>query len=214
VDAAQDPHRVAGALGEQDHLIRLDQLRGEESAGASLRIGAEPAVDAIPVVLAQQRQATGGPSPRQPFPLWMTCVLAALATIIVAAAIALFLQPEETADLWPWALPPLAGRVIGSWMAGIGTAAALAALESCWRRFYPVAAWFAAAGLLELLAVALHSDDVEWGDPYGWVYVAVVAVVTAVGALGLAVVHLGVSPGQRAPKTAASSSGTGRSSWS
>jgi hypothetical protein len=77
-----------------------------------------------------------------------------------------------------------------------------------------VAVWFCAIGLLQLLAVALHSGDIEWGDPYGWVYLAVVAVVTAVGAAGLAVVHLGVTFGQRAPKTAASSSGTGRSSWS
>jgi hypothetical protein len=166
------------------------------------------------VVAEQQRQATGGPSPRQPFPLWMTWVLAALATVIVGAAIALFLQPEETAELWPWALTPLTGRVIGAWLAGIGTAAALAAWEGCWRRYYPVAVWFCAIGLLQLLAVALHSDDIEWGDPYGWVYLAVVAVVTAVGAAGLAVVHLGVTFGQRAPKTAASSSGTGRSSWS
>ena len=166
------------------------------------------------VVVVQQRQATGGPSPRQPFPVWMTWVLAALATVIVAAAIALFLQPEETAELWPWALTPLTGRVIGSWLAGIGTAAALAAWESCWRRFYPVAAWFAAAGVLELLALVIYSGDVEWDQPYGWVYLGLVAVVTAAGAAGLAAVHLGVSFGQRAPKTASSSSGTGRSNWS
>ena len=166
------------------------------------------------VALAEQRQVTGGPSPRQPFPIWITSVLAALATILVGASVALYLQPEETADLWPWDLTPLTGRAIGAWLAAIGTAAALAAWEGCWRRFYPIAAWFAAAGALQLLALAIHSDDIEWGDPYGWVYLAIVVVVTAVGAADLAVIHLGVSFGQRAPKTASSSSGTGRSNWS
>jgi hypothetical protein len=165
------------------------------------------------VAVSEQRRAVGGPSPRQPFPRWMTWVLAALGTVIVAAAIALFLQPEATAGLWPWALTPLTGRIVGAWLAGIGLAAAAAAWEGCWRRFYPGAAWFAAVGVFELLALALHNGDVDW-TPYGWVYLAVVAAITAVGAAGLAVVHLGVTFGQRAPKTAASSSGTGRSSWS
>ncbi len=165
------------------------------------------------VVVSDQRRVPGGPSPRQPFPGWTTWVLAALGTVLVAAAIALFLAPEETADLWPWVLTPLTGRIIGAWLAGIGFAAAAAAWEGCWRRFYPVAAWFAAIGLLQLLAVIRFNDEIEW-DPYGWVYLGVVVVLLAVGAAGLAAVHLGVALGQRAPKTAASSSGTGRSSWS
>jgi hypothetical protein len=169
---------------------------------------------AVLVLLAVQRQVPGGPSPRQPFPIWMTVVLAVLATIIVAVAVALFLQPEETAELWPWALTPLTGRIIGSWLMGIGLAAGVAAWEGCWRRYYPVAAWLAAIGVFELLALVIYGGDVDWGDPYGWVYLAVVALVTAVGAAGLAVVHLGLTFGQRAPNTASSSSGTGRSSWS
>lgn len=116
-----------------------------------------PAV--VLVLAAEQRRTTGGPSRRQPFPLWMTAALATLATIILASGIALFLEPEETPELWAWALTPLTGRIIGSWLAGM-------------------------------------------------------AAVTAVGAAGLAVVHLGMTFGQRAPKTASSSSGTGRSSWS
>jgi hypothetical protein len=165
------------------------------------------------VLLSEQRRTAGGASPRQPFPVWMTAVLAGFATVVVAASIALFLQPEDTAELWPWDLTPLTGRIVGAWLAGIGLAAAAAALEACWRRFYPVAAWFAAIGVFELLALALHGDDVDW-DPYGWVYLAFVVVLLATGAAGLAVVHLGVPLGQRAPKTASSSSGTGRSSWS
>jgi hypothetical protein len=165
------------------------------------------------VVVSEQRRVRGGPSPRQPFPAWTTWVLAAFGTVVVAASIALFLQPEETAELWPWALTPLTGRIVGAWLAGIGFAAAAAAWESCWRRFYPVAAWFAAVGVLELLALGIHRGDVDWDHPYGWVYLAAVVAMTAVGAAGLAVVHLGATFGQRAPNTAASSSGTGRSSW-
>jgi hypothetical protein len=165
-------------------------------------------------VVSEQRRVAGGASPRQPFPAWMTWTLAALGTTLVAAALALFLQPEETADLWPWALTPLTGRIIAAWVAGLGVAAALAAWEGCWRRYYPVAAWLAAIAALQLLALAVYGGDVAWDEPYGWVYLGVVLVVLAVGAAGLAVVHLGVTMGQRAPNTASSSSGTGRSSWS
>jgi hypothetical protein len=165
-------------------------------------------------VVSEQRRAAGGDSPRQPFPMWMTSALATLSTVLVAAALALFLQPDETAELWPWALTPLTGRIIAAWVGGIGVAAALAAWEGCWRRYYPVAAWLAAIAALQLLALAIYGGDVAWDEPYGWVYLAVVLAVLAVGAAGLFVVHLGVTAGQRAPKTTSSSSGTGRSSWS
>jgi peptidoglycan/LPS O-acetylase OafA/YrhL len=166
------------------------------------------------VVASEQRRVAGGESPRQPFPPWMTWALAAHATVLVAAALALFLQPEETAELWPWALTPLTGRIVAAWVGGIGVAAALAAWEGCWRRYHPVAAWLAAVAAFQLLALAVYGGDVDWGEPYGWVYLGVVLTLLAVGAAGLAVVHLGVSMGQRAPNTASSSSGTGRSSWS
>jgi hypothetical protein len=166
------------------------------------------------VVASEQRRTAGGESPRQPFPGWMTWALAALATTLVATALALFLQPEETAELWPWALTPLTGRIVAAWVGGIGLGAALAAWEGCWRRFYPVAAWLAAVAAFQLLALAVYGGDVAWDEPYGWVYLGVLLVVLAVGAAGLAVVHLGVTLGQRAPNTTSSSSGTGRSSWS
>jgi hypothetical protein len=166
------------------------------------------------VIASEQRRAVGGPSPRQAFPAWMTWALAALATTLVAAGLALFLQPEDTAELWPWALTPLTGRIVAAWVAGIGVGAALAAWEGCWRRFYPVAAWMAAVAAFQLLALAIYGGDVDWGEPYGWVYLGVVLDVLTLGAAGLAVVHLGVPLGQRAPNTASSSSGTGRSSWS
>jgi hypothetical protein len=166
------------------------------------------------VVASEQRRAPGGASPEQAFPVWMTCALAALATVLVGIALALFLQPEETAELWPWALTPLTGRIVGAWVAGIGVAAALAAWEGCWRRYYPVAAWMAGVAAFQLLALAVYGGDVAWEEPSAWVYLAIVLDVLALGAAGLAVVHLGVAPGQRAPKTASSSSGTGRSSWS
>jgi hypothetical protein len=166
------------------------------------------------VIASEQRRAVGGPSPRQRFPVWMTWALALLATTLVAAALALFLQPEETAELWPWPLTPLTGRIIGAWVAGIGVGAGLAAWEGCWRRFYPVAAWMAGVAALQLLALAVYGGDVDWGEPYGWVYLGVVLDVLTLGAAGVAVVHLGVNLGQRAPNTASSTSGTGRSSWS
>ena len=69
----------------------------------------------------------------------------------------------------------------------------MVAWEGCWRRYYPVAAWFAAIGVFELLALAFYGGDIDWDQPYGWVYLAVVVVWPGGGGRRLAVVHLGVS---------------------
>ena len=103
------PRRGSCSPGHHPHALSLaatfmhhDKFDFESFFGWAW-LAAYVAYPTVLVLVAEQRQVAGGPSPRQPFPVWMTAVLAALATVTVAAAIALFLQPEETAELWPWA---------------------------------------------------------------------------------------------------------------
>jgi len=50
-------------------------------------------------------------------------------TIVTLAGLSLFLYPKTFGPVWPWTLPPLAARFMGSLLMGGGVCAALAALS-------------------------------------------------------------------------------------
>ena len=88
-------------------------------------------------------------------------------------------------DLWPWALTPLTSRAIGSFLAGIGVAALVAARDDDPVSFRGAALAYTVLGLLELLALLLHTPDLE-GDHFDTaIYVASWLVVTLTGVYGL-----------------------------
>jgi hypothetical protein len=88
-------------------------------------------------------------------------------------------------DLWPWALSPLTSRAIGSFIAGIGIAALIAARDDDPVSFRGAALAYTVLGLLQLLAVLLHTADLE-GDHFDTaIYVASWSVVILTGAYGL-----------------------------
>lgn len=70
-------------------------------------------------------------------------VLWVQAIALGAAGLALYGWPAETAPLWPWLLPPLAARFVGSALLGIAAAAAT------------IAAWRGPAGLPALAGMAV-----------------------------------------------------------
>ena len=67
-------------------------------------------------------------------------------------------------SIWPWPLTPLTGRAIGAFLCGFGVAAAFAVRENDLDRLYGSALAWATLGALELLAVALHGDDLTASD--------------------------------------------------
>jgi len=77
-------------------------------------------------------------------------------TLTVLAGISLFLFPKTFGPLWPWALPPLAARFMGSLLVGGGICTALAALTS---EPLPVEAP-ALLGLGDLLIVSVGLLDI------------------------------------------------------
>ncbi|HEY6771611.1 MAG TPA: hypothetical protein VI035_04065 [Solirubrobacterales bacterium] len=125
--------------------------------------------------------ASGGP--RLPVALRRALIIEGVA-MLVAGGVLLF-SAGLADDLWPWALSPLTSRAIGSFVAGIGVAALIAAHADDPINFRGAALAYTVLGLLELLALLLHTPDLE-GDHFDTtVYVAAWLVVTVTGVYGL-----------------------------
>jgi hypothetical protein len=104
--------------------------------------------------------------------------------MLVAGAVLLF-SAGLADDLWPWALSPLTSRAIGSFVVGIGLAALVAVRDDDPLSFRGAALAYTVLGLLELLALLLHTSDLE-GDHFDTaIYVVSWSVVTLTGTYGL-----------------------------
>jgi hypothetical protein len=126
-------------------------------------------------------EAAGG---ERPLPRWLGWALGAQAAVLLGFGIALFAAPLDVASAWPWALTELTGRAIGAFLCGFGIAAAFAVREDDLDRLRGSALAYAALGALELLALAIHGDDVTASDAGTAIYVAAWASVLAAGLYG------------------------------
>jgi hypothetical protein len=138
------------------------------------------------VFLVRQLRVAGGDAPRQtPLPTWVRLVLGALAAIMLVFGIALFLAPQTTAALWPWALTPLTGQTVGAWLVGVGVTAAHMCWENDFGRVYAAMTGYAVLGALQLLALARYAGGtVDWSGASIWVYLVFVLSVLGVGLYG------------------------------
>jgi len=133
----------------------------------------------------QLRVAGSDPLRQAPLPRWVRFVLGARAAIMVTLGTALFLAPQITAAMWPWALTPLTGQVIGAWLIGIGVTAAHMCWENDFGRVYAAMAGYAALGVLQLLALARYgAGAVDWSGAGGWLYVLFILSILGVGLYG------------------------------
>jgi hypothetical protein len=138
-------------------------------------------------VLIWNQHRSAGPVPRGDRPMggWLRVVLSLQAGVMLGIGAALFLFGTEVASLWPWALTPLTARAIGAFLCGFGVAAAFAVREDDLDRLRGSALAYAALGLLELLAVAIHATDLTGSDLEQVLYIGFSASVLAVGAYGV-----------------------------
>ena len=85
---------------------------------------------------------------------------------------------------WPWELTPLTGRAIASFLLGFAVAAGFALWENDIHRLSGPAYAFTALAALELLALAVYSDDVTAAGAGTAAYVAFWVVSLGLGAAG------------------------------
>jgi hypothetical protein len=76
---------------------------------------------------------------------------------------------------WFWPLAPLSARAVGAWLLTIAVLALHACLENDRRRVRLALIGYAVFGVLQLIALARFSGDVDWSDPRSWVFAALLA---------------------------------------
>jgi hypothetical protein len=136
------------------------------------------------LIWAQPKGSDEPTPPALELPGWLRAALALQGAALLAFGVLLFVAPVGMHAIWPWPLTPLTGRAIAAFLCGFGVAAALAVRENDLDRLYGSALAWATLGLLELLAVALHGDDLAASDPATAVYLAFFATVLGLGAYG------------------------------
>ncbi|MBP7693680.1 MAG: hypothetical protein KA764_17280 [Anaerolineales bacterium] len=152
---------------------------------------------ALLVMLIIQMRVPGAEPPlvRQ-LPFWLRAVVSVQSAVLVALGAVLFVTPDAATHIWPWPLTILAARAVGAWLLGLGVAAAQVMLEADWSRVRPVSAACAVFALLQGLALARYPERFSWETSLGWMYLAFLAGLLALGVYGL---HAGraVEPAQR-----------------
>lgn len=145
----------------------------------------------VPVAMAvlwwsQSRSGEADPA-QGPLPAWLRAVVGVQAVIMLVTGAALLAVPATVAEVWPWAITPLTGRAIGAWLLSLGVAAAHALVEGDLRRLVPAAWAYLGFALFQTWALARYPDDMAWGEPMAYAYLALLAsaLVVGVAALGL-----------------------------
>jgi hypothetical protein len=136
------------------------------------------------VYLRQIRQAGGDPELEAPIPKPYKTMLQVEAVVVTAVGIALFLAPDGTASLWPWALTPLTARTVAAWLIGLGLVLLSAGRERDWATLRPAVTSYIALAVLQFIALLRYPESVDWRSPGAWLYVAFLVVVLGTGLFG------------------------------
>jgi hypothetical protein len=170
-------------------VVHLDKfhLGTEHPTSARLVTGGWLAIYAgVPVAMVlalvlQSRAAGGvGAGVRRPLPALLRALLLGLGAVLLAAGVALLLDPVWASQAWSWPLTPLTGRAVGAWLVGLGWAAAHAVLVDDAAHVRPVGLTGVAFVVLEGIALARYGEAVEWSRWQAGAYVAGLAWIAVV----------------------------------
>jgi hypothetical protein len=173
-------------------LLHFDQFHfhagGSVARGAAwlwlaIYAGDPPAI--LVLLLFQLRRPGGDPPRLHRLERWYRGLLLLLGLVALGMGIALFVAPDAAKKAWSWALTPLTARAVAAWLIGLGLVALAAVREDDWDRIRPVTYGLVTLGLLQSIALARYGDEVRWGSPTAWVFVAFLLVVLLAGAFGV-----------------------------
>ena len=169
-------------------LVHLDKFDLESLFGVFWLCAYIVAPPLLAAGIALERAASG---PRaaaavgRRLPGALRAALAAEAALLLFASALMLLAPGTAAELWPWALTPLTSRALGAFTLGVSLVALMVVRDDAVVTFRGTSAAYAALGLLQLLAVALHSGDLGGDGLANGAYLAFWAAVALTGAYGL-----------------------------
>jgi hypothetical protein len=97
-------------------LLHLDILKWDHpTAWAWLLVYIVSPIGAVWVTVLEERRYRPEPPAGPLVPRRASIVLRAFAVASALIGLVLFIAPSTIADIWPWSLTPLTGRVIGGW---------------------------------------------------------------------------------------------------
>jgi hypothetical protein len=131
---------------------------------------------------AQIRAPGEDPAPVPPA-RWLTSAVLAIGAVFLATGLGLYLVPDRVAEVWPWGLTPLTGRVLGAWALGLGLVFALGGRSRDRMRMRAPVVGLVVFAALQGLALARNGSDAD-GVALG-VWVTALAAIGAVGAAGI-----------------------------
>jgi len=109
--------------------------------------------------------------------------LSGLGVVLLLFAVGAFISPAFLQSIWPWTLTPLTARILGGWLALLGTGGVTIGRERRWSAWRvglgSIGLWHA----LVLLAAALNPGDFTQGYPFNWYLVSIVLVLLGMAAL-------------------------------
>ena len=113
-------------------------------------------------------------------------VAAAIGIGAVTSGVVFLISPGTASDLWPWALKPLAARVIACFVIQVGLGALLLALDARWSAWRLLLETVLVATALMLVGVAREWGDFDAGDSSTWLFLGGLAGLAAAVVLLLA----------------------------
>jgi hypothetical protein len=136
--------------------------------------------------VSKQLKVQGTDPPRgSSLPVWVKAILGVQAVVMIPLGIAMFVAPISVGTVWPWALTALTGQVVAAWVLAFGVLAAHAIYENDFARTRPAMLGYSFLGAMQVLMLARFHDDVRWGSPGAWIYVAFLASFFVLGFFGL-----------------------------
>jgi hypothetical protein len=145
------------------------------------------------IALIPERKMPGGDPQTGPTPAWLARALLGFGLVFVVAAVVLYAVPATVGKVWPWALTPLTGRILGSWSMGFGLVMAGASRQRDRFAVFPSTVGLATFGILQLVTVVRFGSDVDWGDPGAWPYLAFLVTAVSFGLAGASATRARVS---------------------
>jgi hypothetical protein len=133
------------------------------------------------VALVQQHRKETVVPPPTGLPGVVRVIVACLAVLLLGLGMALLLAPEWADAAWSWPLTPLTARAVGAWLIGLGTGAAHALIINDRPSIRPLGVTALLFGLLQLVALARHGEELDWGTVKAWAYVTVLVILVGLG---------------------------------
>lgn len=184
--AALPPVCVIAVLLLVATLIRLEKFDLDSLFGWFWLVVYIVVVPLLAYLIVEQMRAAGPVAAGdRSLPGPARVILAVQGALMVGLGAALFVAPGTADALWPWTVTPLTAEAIGAFLVGFGVAAGWAVVEADLERLHGPALAYCALGALELLAVAIHSDDLTASGLGTALYVAFWVSVLATGLYGL-----------------------------